>query len=274
MDEEGGRKFSMDVYDFINSEAIAGHCREQGYSFTPLQTAWLINRSGRHTFEEKHRAYGWVIEHLPDEEVDLGFEEAAGSRTVSLRWFLKEYMRLERACPENCFHPDSFYYGGLSRKEEDILEGFDHVCFVCPTPFRKGDIVWAPYYEDKNPFIFLNIWYEDMDEEEQKRYAGNRYNGAADMTADGYFQNENGQIYWECMHDYMSLEYYRGELNGKKRILKALSSFLKDEIDVGLLMNAYHILMSEEHIRQARGHMNITREGLCLAGLAEREEKE
>lgn len=203
----------MNVYDFINSETIARHCQELGHFFTPLQTACLINRSGRHTFEQKHRAYEWVIEHLPDEEADLGLKEATGSRTVSLRWFLKEYMRLERFCPENCFR---------------------------------------------------SVW-----EEEQKKFADSRCNCAADMTAYGYFQDDNGRVYWECMHDYMSLEYYRGELNGKKRILKALGSFLKDEIDAVLLMNAYHILMSEEHIRQVREAMNITQEGLVLAGFAE-----
>lgn len=264
----------MNVYDFINSETIARHCQELGHFFTPLQTACLINRSGRHTFEQKHRAYEWVIEHLPDEEADLGLKEATGSRTVSLRWFLKEYMRLERFCPENCFRSvweeaTFLYNAGFSGKEQDILNGFDHVCFACPTPFRKGDIVWAPCYEDKNPFVFLNTWYEGMDEEEQKKFADSRCNCAADMTAYGYFQDDNGRVYWECMHDYMSLEYYRGELNGKKRILKALGNFLKDEIDAVLLMNAYHILMSEEHIRQVRESMNITQEGLVLAGLAE-----
>lgn len=270
----------MNVYDFINSEAIAGHCRELGHSFTPLQTACLIHRSSRHTFEEKHRAYEWVIEHLPAEAVELDLEAADG-RSVSLRWFLREYMRLERACPEKCFYPDfgreaapSLYSLGLSGKEWEILNGFDQVCFVCPTPFGKGDIVWAPYYEDKSPFVFLNTWYEGMDEEEREKYVNSRCNGAADMTADGYFQDENGRIYRECMHDYMGLEYYRGELGGKKRILKALGSFLKDKIDVGLLMNAYHILMSEEHILQVRGRMNITREGLYLAGLVQQERKQ
>lgn len=116
------RRFVMNVYDYMNSEAIARHCQELNYSFTPLQTAWLINRSRRHTLKEKHRAYGWVMEHMPDEEVDLNLEEAAGGRAVSLRWFLKEYMRLEGACPENCFQPDFDWEGlclaGIAKQEE------------------------------------------------------------------------------------------------------------------------------------------------------------
>ena len=71
------------------------------------------------------------------------------------------------------------------------------------------------------------------------------------------------------MHDYLSLEYYPGPLDGKKRILKAVSNYLKGEIDLTLLLNAYYVLMGEENIKQNRERMNITKEGLRLAGLME-----
>ncbi len=45
------------------------------------------------------------------------------------------------------------------------------------------------------------------------------------MTAHGYFQWDDGSVYWECMHHYLDLEYYREEPQGIRRILKAFSSF-------------------------------------------------
>ena len=95
------------------------------------------------------------------------------------------------------------------------------------------------------------------------------------MTADGYFQSGgpryggNGRIYWECMHDYLSLEYYRGGLEGSKRILKAVSNFLKGELDLDHVLNAYHIILNEENADCFRKFLGITQEGLRLAGLQE-----
>lgn len=279
--EKENEMFSMNVYDFMNSEAIARHCRQAGHSFTPLETAYLIDRSWRHSLAEKHQAFAWVIKNMPDEQVNLDLElsQADGKpkeKTVSLRWYLRKYMELQRKYPESLCYPDQKYGRPedteFSGEERRILDGFDQVCFVCPTPFQKGDIVWTPCYENKDPFVFREAWYENMSEDERNQYVRGRAIGSMDMTAYGYFQDEDGSIYRECMHDYLALEYYGGEFCGKKRILKALSSFLKDEIDEALLMNAYHIIMSEEYVHRIRKSMGITKEGLRLAGLLEQEE--
>ena len=60
--------------------------------------------------------------------------------------------------------------------------------------------------------------------------------------------------------------YYRGELSGKKRILKALSNYIKGEIDVGLFANAYHKILCEEYAK-SQNPWNITPEGLAAAGI-------
>lgn len=75
---------------------------------------------------------------------------------------------------------------------------------------------------------------------------------SSDMTATGYFQNEDGSIYSECMHDYLSLEYFDGKLDGKLRILKALSMYLKGEIWIDLLLNANDVIMKEEELKKAK----------------------
>ncbi len=339
----------MDVYDFINSDAISSYCREIRHSFTPLQTAYLINNSQRHTLAEKHKAFQWVIETMPDDEMALDIKRGDDrwhQEKRSLRWFLNAYMDLQNKCLERFWAVDgnSIYecdvchtptdhttyqyykkaedaltdidrdrrenelseppmkivmkkygtdgkYGykgikvsfnsdrevmdidsnlNMSDEENEIMIGLDQVCFVCPIPFKEGDIVYAPlqpYVDETSPFVFLNVWYENMSEEQREKYANAKTSGSVDMIAYGFFQEVDGRIYNECMHDYLSLEYYDGSLDGRKRILKAVSNFLKGEISVDLLVNAYHILMNEENTKGILEKQHFTDEGLRLAGL-------
>ena len=89
-----------------------------------------------------------------------------------------------------------------------------------------------------------------------------------DMTAHGYFQNEDGSVYYECMHHYLDLEYDREKPQGMRRVLTAFSSFERGEIDGELLSIAYHVLLEEERLRREREKLScFTDEGLRLAGL-------
>lgn len=67
--------------------------------------------------------------------------------------------------------------------------------------------------------------------------------------------------------DYMDYEYYPTEkLTGNRRILLALSNFMKGKIDISLFVKAYHQIMLEESaIKQMPGE--FSKEGLILAGL-------
>lgn len=160
----------------------------------------------------------------------------------------------------------------MSDEESDIMLRLDEVCFVCPVPFQKGDIVCASSstYMANGPFVFLETWYEGRTAEEIRKYLKGA--DSSDMTAYGYFQDEdggyNGRIYWECMHNYLNLEYYRGNFKGKKRVLKAVSNFLKGELDLEQVLNAYHIILNEENVScfRVRESLGLTQEGICLAG--------
>ena len=79
--------------------------------------------------------------------------------------------------------------------------------------------------------------------------------------------NDNGEVYGEVMHNYLSLEYYNEDPIGIHRTLKALSSFFKEKIDVGLLMNAYSIILKEVSITHQRRCLDMMDRGLELAGL-------
>ena len=84
------------------------------------------------------------------------------------------------------------------------------------------------------------------------------------MTAYGYFQNENGEVFYECMHDYFSLDYYHEKLVGKQRILTALANYLKEEISIDLLMNAYHIILDEENVKKEKNTWVLQMRGCNL----------
>lgn len=151
--------------------------------------------------------------------------------------------------------------------DEILWHFFDWGEFYFPTPFKTGDIL-CQYDEYDNetsgfgrgPFVMTAITPEHATEHTHL------FGDESDMNAWGYFQAEDGTIYKEVMSNYMDLEYYRGKLDGKKRILKALSNHIKGDIDITLFANAYHHILCDEYAKTMypRGYND---KGLWLAGL-------
>ena len=134
--------------------------------------------------------------------------------------------------------------GLFTDTEMDILNTFEYFWFQIPTPFQQGDIVWDT--ESKIPFVLDFVCYQEADPCRIARWE--REGDETDMTASGYFLEESGQVFHDVRDNYLSLEYYPKKPEGAKRILKALSSYLKKEIDLALLLNAYTIILQEEGI--------------------------
>ena len=129
------------------------------------------------------------------------------------------------------------------RESQAGPDPFEGLFFVFPTPFQKGDIVWEPNTQGycKGPFALTGVSGE-------AEAPGHRRGGAGpDMDAWGYFPKETGHFYHETMWNYMDLEYYRGPLTGKRRVLCALGNCLKGEIDEGVFARAYHAILTEEY---------------------------
>lgn len=157
--------------------------------------------------------------------------------------------------------------GDKYEKYKILYEVFDGLWFDFPTPFKKGDILCE--YDElgvesngfcKGPFVVKGITPERIREGTRK------YGDSSDMNAWGYFIDNSGRIYSEVMFNYMNLEFYRGDLNGKKKVLKALSNFIAEEIDIALFANAYHYILCEENLKQNMPQ-GYTDEGLYLAGV-------
>ena len=177
----------------------------------------------------------------------------------------------------------------LDEEEHDLLQAFDWMWFDFPTPFKRGDIVVSKYSPfgynlcGDEPFVLTNLCGWGSEQLRQNRYSDHdkRYVWAdrqllrhrksadgTDMTAQGYFQWEDGRVYYECMHHYLDLEYYREEPKGIRRILKAFSSFEKKEIGSDLFALAYHVILEEEKSKRERESLScFMDDGLRLAGL-------
>lgn len=193
-------------------------------------------------------------------------------------------------------------------RDEQILNAFEWMWVKIPTPFKKGDIVipckervwdWQRHEEGEKAFVLTDLctW-------GSKKLAENGYKNAkthnndekdfasvdklikrheesgdiSDMIAVGYFVNDGGTIY----HDhtlgseiYLDYEYYRGELTGKYRILKAVSNYFKGEIGLDILMQAYQTILLEEKLEEMRKHHLIVYydDHLIKAGLKNEDNK-
>lgn len=85
------------------------------------------------------------------------------------------------------------------------------------------------------------------------------------MQGTGYLISEAGILYADNIFAYDNWEYCEEELPGAERILKAVSSLVKDEIGIDLFINAYKYIENEEKYLLNR----YTAKGLKLAGLTD-----
>lgn len=187
---------------------------------------------------------------------------------------------------------ESFYLEGIMLPDKTLLsvepsridneyeydlyrQSFDGFWFDFPVPFQKGDILWDPAREGGfcgGPFVMEGIALEGISSERAKENL-RKHGDNSDMNAWGIFQQEeDGVIYSEVTWNYMDCEYYRGELTGKRRILTALSNFVKGRIDVCLFARAYHQILAEERAKDCMPSC-YTKEGMILAGLAQQEHR-
>ena len=112
----------LDIFSFINSTAIANHCRSIDYSFSTLDMAYLIWASEKHSIAEKHNAWQILINTQPDVEVA---ERPWTPYIESLHAFLFQFIELEQKCLELFFHDESnciYSYSILYPGDEDYAQ--------------------------------------------------------------------------------------------------------------------------------------------------------
>lgn len=60
----------MDFLKFINSDAIRNHLSEINYEFTPMEAAFVVWQSKTHTMKQKHEAFQYIIDTMPDSPIE------------------------------------------------------------------------------------------------------------------------------------------------------------------------------------------------------------
>lgn len=68
-----------------------------------------------------------------------------------------------------------------------------------------------------------------------------------DMQGPGYIINDNNELLYDNVFYYDSWEYFEGNLKGIDRLLKSVSSLLKDEIDIMLFIHAYDEIKAQKY---------------------------
>lgn len=187
----------------------------------------------------------------------------------------------------------------LCLKKEEFFEG---LWIDVPTPFRKGDIVCSrkmPFgyylFSDSQPFVLLSLanWSaKDAEERGEKLSEKDKawrdkhlkylkeYGDITDMTACGYFLNSDdcgrcytGGFYSEVMHDYVDLEYYRGEFNGGERVLLPIKYHLDGDIDDETFAKACEIIKKQEEIKQEIDCLNLLDEWKEKIGIIKKQKR-
>lgn len=156
-------------------------------------------------------------------------------------------------------------------EDEDTYLDINNIFVYMPTPFKKGDILIAKNKKMSNIgdngdiFVLDNLvtWHENIKECLAK---GNH--DSSDMVGYGYYlYDDKAEFTYDDKWDYDSFEYYEGKLEGNNRILKAISSYLKGEIDMELLIHAYDVFKIES-INKGMPDF-YTDEGLKKAGFSD-----
>lgn len=220
----------MDFYRFVNSGDIREHLQRMHYVFSATEAAWLVWQSMFTTLKEKHQAWQYIIANMQDCCIP---ERLNTVPQPSLHRFLAELMELQKSRlmgmnAENLIHNennevvDIAEYGMVTSHEWDLLHNvFNGMWFAFPTPFKRGDIVKGCGKGDMT-FVLEELATSHGSE----RLA--RHGDVTDMTAYGYFVDpDSGRTYYECMHDYMRLEFCRRELTGCERVLYTIGTELR-----------------------------------------------
>lgn len=156
--------------------------------------------------------------------------------------------------------------------------GFYEMWVAIPTPFHKGDIVtdvddYVGYPPRHRPVILERIpyWRKDANNGSDCSAEINRLLNLGvdwtDMQAGFYFQDDNGEIYWNHAFDYLDLEYYREELQGTEKLLASVSSAMQRKISVEELLQSFSIILMENYVMEKRRFFGDNLELLQLCGL-------
>ncbi len=107
----------MDIYSFFNSKDIGDHLKKIEYSFSPVETAWLIWQNQRMSLEEKHALWQELI----DTTSDCMMRHRRHQTTWSLHQFLRDHIKYQRDLMDEFHREDPDWVYQYSRFDAESL---------------------------------------------------------------------------------------------------------------------------------------------------------
>lgn len=154
----------------------------------------------------------------------------------------------------------------LTEREQELLGAFEGMWFAFPTPFRRGDLVcqkhslkawhcpqnvcyvldsiatWTNREMQENVFWRRRSDTKDMDRLHQILL---KDGDVTDMSFSAY-RVEDGQIIFDNVGWYLSLERFDGTLTGEQRALYPLRDLLNGKIRPDMFLDALRVLRTDE----------------------------
>lgn len=143
-------------------------------------------------------------------------------------------------------------------EDEYILDGFMYFWVKIPTPFKYGDLVTVRTRDEagKEPMIlaWLPYWMTSEGRDMSKTVNGflSGEGDFSDMQATLYYQDETGEISRDHIANYLLLEYYKGKLNGKQKLLLAINNYLQNKIWLDDLLRSHSVLLLEDYAKELK----------------------
>lgn len=269
----------MDIYHFIESKDVRDHLKQMNYSFNPMEAAYLVRQCDTATFEEKMEACRQITDEMPncsfaqyrnDPETTHfhgHFREFINSRKSDLEQFLdgtgavfiyrinncvsfklfRSFDECRNAAISRCREEDYCGEIEIEKYEEDKVDNCDLNIGSCRLnsdgkvmKLSYGQVFFhIKYPEIPLPFQKGDILHRVSDSEEEKPFVLDKIDDILSCRCFGASANGFLKSWYE---EPLELEHCRKPLKGVHRALTPVSSFLKGDIDLEDMMNAYKIL--------------------------------
>ena len=142
----------MNILGYIDSKDIRKYLKEKEHSFNALEAACIVNNCNTVSIEKKHKAYKWIIKHMPD--CDIKKDRMWKSSLTSIHSALKDYIKYEDELIEeflNPHHADTFDPGDRPYVYKMTYEYKDGKRFEWPLICSRFDALYESLmYPDEN----------------------------------------------------------------------------------------------------------------------------
>ena len=187
----------MDITSYINSKDIRDYHREIGIEYNALEAAWLVYHNRGRSLEEKHAAWQWIIDNMPDMPIDCVrlYEEYQGS---SVHEAIKAFMDMQNRFIEEFTAPKD---GWVYRYKYYIsLPDVEESCLDQEGVFSSWDkcIEFIGLYEDVRYMTGISIYRTEVDSRD-------------------YFPSRHGHIYVDVQRKIMDIEPWFDDETEKKK---------------------------------------------------------